>query len=266
MGRGEIRCKAGSEISEEPGSDSGPREKGFDLSSEKRISLPCKLPVPAANLSMNESDAPLELPRLYAILDPSQLKGISELEAARRLSEAGVKLIQYRDKHASSRRLCMTALKLAEIVSGVEGDLIVNDRPDIAFLAGASGVHVGQEDIPLESVRSILGEDAVIGLSTHTLEQVREGEQTSADYLAFGPIFATQSKDHPDVVVGLEGLRMAREATTKPLVAIGGITLETAPQVLAAGADSVAVIRDLIGVEDIGERAGRYLQTLESVG
>ncbi len=215
---------------------------------------------------MNESDAPIEFPSLYAILDPSQLKGISELDAARRLVEAGVKLIQYRDKHASSRQLCMTALRLAEIVSGVEGDLIVNDRPDVAFLTGASGVHVGQEDIPVESVRSILGEDAVIGLSTHTLQQVRDGEQTSADYLAFGPIFATASKDKPNVVVGLEGLKKAREATTKSLVAIGGITLETAPQVLAAGADSVAVIRDLIGVEEIGERACRYLEALSSAG
>ena len=204
-------------------------------------------------------------PRLYAILDPSKLKSISELDAARRLLEAGVKLIQYRDKHASSRKLFITAMRLAEIVNDAGGKLIVNNRLDITLLAKASGIHVGQEDMPVESARSLLGETAMIGLSTHTLRQVEEGEKTSANYLAFGPIFPTSSKEKPDGVVGLKGMEKVLEVTTKPLVAIGGITLENATEVLAAGADSVAVIQDLIGVEDIGKRAGRYLQTLESV-
>ena len=202
-------------------------------------------------------------PRLYAILDPSKLKGISELDAARRLLEAGVKLIQYRDKHASSRKLCITAMRLAEIVNDAGGKLIVNDRLDITLLAKASGIHVGQEDMPVESARLLLGETAIIGLSTHTLRQVEKGEKTSANYLAFGPVFPTSSKEKPNGVVGLKRMEKALEVTTKPLVAIGGITLENATEVLAAGADSVAVIQDLIGVEDIGERAGRYLQTLE---
>ncbi len=205
------------------------------------------------------------LPRLYAILDPSKLKGISELDATRRLLEAGVKLIQYRDKHASSRKLCMTAMRLAEIVNDAGGRLIVNDRLDITLLAKASGIHLGQEDMPVESARSFLGETAMIGLSTHTLRQVEEGEKTSANYLAFGPIFPTSSKEQPDGVVGLKGMEKVLEVATKPLVAIGGITLDNATEVLAAGADSVAVIQDLIGIEDIGKRAGRYLQILESV-
>ena len=123
--------------------------------------------------------------------------------------------------------------------------LIMNDRADLCLAAELDGVHVGQEDLSPESVRAIIGPDRWLGVSTHNPEQLREADETSADYLAIGPVFATSSKENPDPVVGLEGVRRARALTRKPLVAIGGITRANAASVIAAGADSVAVISDL---------------------
>jgi len=124
--------------------------------------------------------------------------------------------------------------------------LIMNDRADLCLAADFDGVHVGQEDLSPESVRGIIGPDRWLGVSTHNPEQLREADLTSADYLAIGPVFATSSKDRPDPVVGLEGVRRARQLTRKPLVAIGGITRANAAAVIGAGADSVAVISDLL--------------------
>jgi len=124
--------------------------------------------------------------------------------------------------------------------------LIMNDRADLCLAAGFDGVHIGQDDLSPESVRRIIGPDRILGVSTHNPEQLREADRTSADYLAIGPVFATTSKEKPDPVVGLEGVRRARALTTKPLVAIGGITRKTAASVVEAGADSVAVISDLL--------------------
>jgi thiamine-phosphate pyrophosphorylase len=140
--------------------------------------------------------------------------------------------------------------------------LVVNDRPDIAVLAGAAGVHVGQEDLDPEQARGVVGEDLWVGASTHNVEQFRAAAASSADYIAIGPIFATTSKANPDPVVGLELIRQARPLTNKPIVAIGGITLERAASVIAAGADSVAVIRDVVCAENPGEQARRYLEIL----
>jgi len=140
---------------------------------------------------------------------------------------------------------------------------IVNDRADIAMLAHAGGVHVGQDDLSVEDARAVCGraggQDFWVGFSTHSLEQVAAADATSADYIAFGPIFPTASKKNPDPVVGTELLRQARQRTKKPLVAIGGITLERAAEVYRAGADSIAVIRDLIAAPDPGARAREYL-------
>jgi len=124
--------------------------------------------------------------------------------------------------------------------------LIMNDRADLCLAAGFDGVHVGQEDLSPEAVRAIIGPDRWLGVSTHTPKQLREADLTSADYLAIGPVFATSSKENPDPVVGLEGVRRARSLTRKPLVAIGGITRGNAASVIEAGADSVAVISDLL--------------------
>jgi thiamine-phosphate pyrophosphorylase len=124
--------------------------------------------------------------------------------------------------------------------------LIMNDRADLCLAANFDGVHVGQDDLSPESVRKIIGSDRWLGVSTHNPEQLREADLTSADYVAIGPVFATSSKENPDPVVGLDGLRRARELTRKPLVAIGGITRANAASVIEAGADSVAVISDLL--------------------
>jgi thiamine-phosphate pyrophosphorylase len=138
--------------------------------------------------------------------------------------------------------------------------LIMNDRADLCVAADFDGVHVGQDDLSAESVRKIIGADRWLGVSTHNPEQVREADGTSADYLAIGPVFATSSKDRPGPVVGLEGVRRARELTRKPLVAIGGITRANAASVIEAGADSVAVISDLL--REPGKSAEEFFRIL----
>jgi thiamine-phosphate pyrophosphorylase len=202
------------------------------------------------------------LPRLYAILDAAQTGDRSLTEVCGILLAAGVRLIQYRDKQASSCQLYEAGRQLAEQVRRAGGLFIVNDRADVARAVGADGVHLGQDDLPVELARRSLEPGKLVGCSTHDLAQVREADQSSADYIAFGPIFPTQSKAKPDNVVGLAGLREARQATRKPLVAIGGITLAKAREVTGAGADSVAVIADLLQAVDIGARAREFLRVL----
>jgi thiamine-phosphate pyrophosphorylase len=205
----------------------------------------------------------LVFPRLYAIIDPTFL-AVSELALAETLAGSGVELIQYRDKTGSSRHFFEVCRQLSKVLGPQSVRLIVNDRPDIAMLAGAGGVHVGQEDLGVEDARAICGRDCWVGVSTHNLEQVAVAACSSADYIAFGPIFPTAAKKNPDPVVGTELLRQARKMTAKPLVAIGGITLERAAEVYRAGADSLAVIRDLICASDPGARAREYLAVAAS--
>ena len=187
-------------------------------------------------------------PPLYAIIDAGLLK-TSELAFAEMMAESGVELLQYRSKHASSRQLFETCSLLSRawprlcVKSPRPPRFIVNDRPDIARLVGAGGVHVGQNDLGVEQARAIVGPESWVGVSTHTLEQVAAADQSSADYVAFGPIFPTATKEAADPVVGLGLLARARECTRKPLVAIGGITLERAEDTYRAGADSLAVTR-----------------------
>jgi thiamine-phosphate pyrophosphorylase len=204
----------------------------------------------------------LSIPRFYAILDPAQIGDRSPAGIGEVLLAAGIRLIQYRDKRASSRQLYETCCQLGEQVRRAGGIFFVNDRADIARAVGADGVHLGQEDLPVELARRVLEPGKWVGCSTHTLTQVREADRSSADYIAFGPIFPTESKERPEPVVGLEGLRQAREVTSKPLVAIGGISLQNVPDVIAAGADSVAVIAALLTAPDIGERAREFLRVL----
>ncbi len=205
----------------------------------------------------------LVFPPLYAIIDPTLLT-VSELALAESLAGSGVELIQYRDKTASSRRYFEVSRQLAGVLGPKQVRLIVNDRADVALLAGAGGVHVGQEDLGVEDARTVCGRDRWVGVSTHNLEQLAAADRTSADYVAFGPIFQTSTKKNPDPVVGTDLLRKARALTKKPLVAIGGITLERAAEVYRAGADSVAVIRDLICAPDPAVRARQYLDVAAS--
>ncbi len=205
----------------------------------------------------------LVFPRLYAIIDPTLLT-ISELALAEALAGSGVELIQYRNKSASSRQFFEISRQLSSALSPRGVKLIVNDRPDIALLANAGGVHVGQDDLSVEDARLVCGPDRWVGVSTHTFEQLGAADRTSADYIAFGPIFPTATKKNPDPVVGTELLRKARKMTRKPLVAIGGITLESAAEVYRAGADSLAVIRDLSCAPNPGVRAREYLDVAAS--
>ncbi len=201
-------------------------------------------------------------PALYAILDPALIKD-PLAEFAAQLSEAGVELMQLRHKRATPRQIYTESRALVERFAGSGIRLIVNDRPDIAAMIGAGGVHVGQEDLPVEAARAICGGDCWVGISTHNLAQLREANQTSADYIAVGPIFPTAAKENPDPVVGIDFLRLARQETRKPLVAIGGITIESAAEVFRAGGDSVAVIRDLLEAPSPSRRAREYLAIAE---
>ena len=197
-------------------------------------------------------------PRLYAIMDAALLRKTAR-SFAEMLAQSGVELIQYRDKLSSARKLFETSQELVNCLRPLGARLVVNDRPDIAALTGAGGVHVGQEDLGVEQARVICGPGCWVGVSTHTLEQLRSAETTSADYVAVGPIFPTATKEKRDPVVGVEFIRRARELTRKPLIAIGGITVEKAGEVFRAGADSVAVARDLLAAEDPGARVREYL-------
>lgn len=212
----------------------------------------------------------LQLPKLYAITD-TQLSNYSHEEIVRRLLAGGARWIQLRDKDASAKELLDAARVSLQLTRAVGAKLIINDRVDVALTADADGVHLGQDDLLVEEAREILGPNKIIGLSTHSLEQFQEGLQTSADYLAIGPVYSTTSKETPDPVVGLEMVTAARALTNRPLVAIGGITVERAPQVIAAGADSVAVISalypwpekmDLLSKPDITGQVQKFLAAL----
>jgi thiamine-phosphate pyrophosphorylase len=197
-------------------------------------------------------------PALYAILD-ADVARTPLPSLAETLAGAGVQLIQLRDKRGSSARIHEQAIELEAILSPRNVRLIVNDRSDIAALIASAGVHVGQEDLPADQARQLCKPPRWVGVSTHNLQQLSLADRTSADYIAVGPIFATATKENPDPVVGIDFLRAARKLTRKPLVAIGGITLESAAQVFEAGADSVAVIRDLATASDPAQRAREYL-------
>ncbi len=186
------------------------------------------------------------VPRLYAILDAACFPDANAMFAlADQFVAAGVTLLQYRNKSGKAREILEDARELRRRL-GDRMKLIMNDRADLCVAADFDGLHLGQDDLSPESACLIIGPDRWLGISTHTPEQLAEADKTSATYLAIGPVFATSSKVNPDPVVGLEGVRRARALTRKPLVAIGGITRASAHSVIEAGADSVAVISDLL--------------------
>ena len=206
----------------------------------------------------------MTLPKLYAIADRATLdaRGIRVSEFAREMAQAGVGVLQYRDKVGAPNEVLRAAKEIGAEFAGQDCLLIMNDRADLALLAGW-GVHVGHLDMSPADVRRLLGA-AVIGVSTHNDDQVMKADAGAADYVAIGPVFATSSKANTEPVVGLEGVRRARALTRKPLVAIGGIMRENARSVIDAGADSVAVIGGLLVA---GERPGKMAkQFLEIVG
>ncbi len=205
----------------------------------------------------------MQLPRFYAILDPSVRPEIPQLTLAQQLIDAGVRLIQLRSKEASSRDFLSQAVDLVRLARKHKVRIIINDRADVAWLSKAQGVHVGQTDLSVRQVRKILGPRKIVGISTHNEQQALAAQRTTASYLAYGPIFPTSTKSQPDRVVGLDGLRRIRTMVSKPLVAIGGITLENALEVIEAGADAVAVIADVLKAPDVMKRASEFIRILE---
>lgn len=191
-------------------------------------------------------DPMISLPRLYPILDSSSFADAESLcLSATELVAGGVTLLQYRNKSGNARPMLEQARELKRQL-GNTVKLIMNDRADLCLAAEFDGVHVGQEDISPEAARKVMGGALWLGVSTHNAGQLAEADRTTADYLAIGPVFATGSKANPDPVIGLEGIRQARSLTRKPLVAIGGITRVNCREVIAAGADAVAVISALL--------------------
>jgi len=186
------------------------------------------------------------LPRVYPIVDTAALalRSCPPVPFAESLLEAGARLLQFRHKEHFSRATFQTATLIRDLCRQAGAAFVINDRADIAALLHA-GLHLGQDDLPPALARRILGPDALVGFSTHNAAQLLAAANEPVSYLAIGPIFSTASKENPDPQLGLSSLHNIRAATTKPLVAIGGITLDTAPSVWAAGADTIAVIADL---------------------
>jgi thiamine-phosphate pyrophosphorylase len=201
----------------------------------------------------------LRLPRVYPLTD-IQLSGLSHADQVRLLSIGGATLVQLREKQLPALQFYEQAR--AAVAAGVQ--LIINDRVDIALAVGAHGVHLGQDDMPPDAARKLLGDKAVIGYSTHSVEQAKEAVTLPIDYIAIGPIFTTSTKTNPSTTLGLEGLRAVREAVGNvPLVAIGGISHSNAREVIEAGADCVAVIGALLSSPDqISEATRSLIQSL----
>ena len=188
----------------------------------------------------------INLPKIYPITD-RRLSGLSHLEQVRRLIDGGATFIQLREKHGPAGEFCDAAVESIAYARKRGVKIIINDRVDIALASGADGVHLGQDDLEPEHARKILGNNAIIGYSTHSIQQAADAIKLPIDYLAIGPVFATTTKENPDPVVGLDGLRAVRETVGDfPLVAIGGIDRSNAASVIEAGASSVAVISDLL--------------------
>jgi thiamine-phosphate pyrophosphorylase len=191
----------------------------------------------------------LGLPALYAIVDPFDT-GRSPAALAAVLLAGGARLLQLRLKPAIARELLAAAEAIRPLAHAAGALFLVNDRPDVARAVEADGVHLGQDDLPVAAARRVLGPGRLIGVSTHDVEQARAAVAAGADYVAVGPIYATTSKEAPLAPRGLALVRAVRTVVPCPLVAIGGITAETAPAVRAAGADAIAMIGALVRAAD----------------
>lgn len=204
--------------------------------------------------------------KIYPITDTG-ITNLSHAEQVLSLIAGGAKLIQLREKRASAKDFYEDARKALEIARAERVKIIINDRVDIALVLKADGVHLGQNDLPPEQARKILGDEAIIGFSTHNLKQAVEAAKLPVNYLAVGPVFPTKTKENPDEIVGLETVKIVREAIGDfPLVAIGGITFENFREVLKAGANSVAVISDLLSEpEKIGEKMKKFVELSQSI-
>lgn len=200
----------------------------------------------------------VSLPPLYAILDPEQTKGRNPEAVLRQLLDGGARIIQLRAKAMAPRDFLRLARNARSLSRSYDCRLIINDRADIALACEADGVHLGQEDLPLRAARKIIGQK-LIGISTHDIEQAREAERGGADYIGFGPMFGTMTKATGYGARGVEMLRQIRSAVKLPIVAIGGIKEDNVQEVWRAGAESAAIISDILGATDITAKTKRIL-------
>ncbi len=199
---------------------------------------------------------------LHVITDESLMKGRTHLQIAEAAALGGAKVIQYRDKNASGRKMYETALALRELTAKSGVVFIVNDRVDIAAAANADGAHIGQEDVPLEAARRILGNEKIIGVSANSLEEALEAEKGGADYIGLGPIFETATKTDTDAAIGLEGLKKVAAALSIPAIAIGGIKQEHVQPIMRNGAGGIAVISAVVCAKDMVLATREIVNTL----
>ena len=200
----------------------------------------------------------LQPPRLYAILDPEQTRDRAAETVLRELLAGGIKLLQLRAKSMPAGDFFLLACAARALTRSYACGLIVNDRADIALGSDADGVHLGQEDLPLHAARKLMG-DRIIGISTHDVAQARKAAEGGADYIGFGPMFGTTTKATGYSARGLAMISEVRRAVDLPIAAIGGITEANVKEVWQAGADSAAIISDLLGADDIAEKVRRIL-------
>jgi thiamine-phosphate pyrophosphorylase len=198
----------------------------------------------------------MRLPAVYPITDRRLASGRTHAEIVRLLAEGGATIVQVREKEMSDRDL---AAAVHECLRVPGARIIVNDRPDVAKITGSAGVHLGGDDLPAAGARTLLGKRKIIGVSTHSVEEALLAGALPVDYVALGPVFDTPNASVRRRALGVEAVKRAASRLALPLVAIGGITLESAPRVLEAGAASVAVISDLMTAQDIGLKVRAYL-------
>lgn len=214
-------------------------------------------------LGMFYHEVSMRLPRFYPILDVATVsrRGLEVVFVAQQILDAGARILQFRHKRHFSRSIFEDLTRVSEMCRRADALLVVNDRADIACLMSAA-LHLGQDDLLPSEARTITGPNTQIGYSTHNEQQLLAAISQPADYVALGPIFGTASKENPDPEVGIAELRRLRPLTTRPLVAIGGITRANAAEVMEAGADSVAIISDLFDGADVRARAKEWLDIL----
>ena len=200
----------------------------------------------------------LVLPPLYAILDPQQTQGRAAADALRQLLTGGAAIVQLRVKTMTPRDFLELARFARAETRVYRCKLIINDRVDVALACDADGVHLGQDDLPLAAGRKLAGQK-IVGISTHDIEQAQEAERNGADYIGFGPMFGTQTKNTGYAARGVEMLGKIRAAVKLPIVAIGGINEQNVTQVWQAGADSAAIISDILGADDVVAKTQRIL-------
>ena len=204
-----------------------------------------------------------DLPALYAILDPEQISSRTPIDILCELLRGGAKIVQLRAKTLTPRDFLVLAREARELTQSQGCRLIVNDRVDIALACGADGVHLGQKDLPLHAAKKLMGEK-IVGISTHDVDQAREAEQGSADYIGFGPMFGTSTKDTGYAARGPDMLRQIHAAVKIPIVAIGGITENNVATCWHAGATSAAIISDILRADDIAGKVARLLRLSQS--